>query len=89
MLSGRVVRAEEAVRIGLANAMLPDDAFVDRVVEWLEPVARHPRSALVAAKKAVVEGLRMPFADGLRLEGRKARLDFIVVEKGNRTPTEN
>jgi uncharacterized protein (TIGR03435 family) len=26
---------------------------------------------------------------GLRLEPRKAPLDFIVVEKGNRVPTEN
>src|SRR5262249_1958471 len=26
---------------------------------------------------------------GLRLESRKAPLDFIVVEKGNRVPTEN
>lgn len=26
--------------------------------------------ALIAAKRAIVEGLRLPFADGLRLEGR-------------------
>jgi enoyl-CoA hydratase/carnithine racemase len=70
ILSGRVVDADEARAIGLVEACLPDDGFVDRVVEWLEPVATRPRQALAAAKRAVVEGLRLPFDEGLRLEGR-------------------
>jgi enoyl-CoA hydratase len=70
ILSGRVVRSDEALRLGLVEAVLPDGGFVDAVVEWLKPMASNPRSALVAAKKAVVEGLRMPLEDGLRLEGR-------------------
>jgi enoyl-CoA hydratase/carnithine racemase len=70
VLSGRTVRPEEAIAIGLANAVFPDAGFVDHVVEWLQPMARHPRAALAAAKKAVVEGLRLPFDDGLRLEGQ-------------------
>lgn len=78
ILSGRVVRAEEAVRMGLANAVLPDEGFIDHVVEWLEPIARHPRAALAAAKKAIVEGLRLSFAEGLRLEGRL----FLELQTG-------
>jgi len=41
-----------------------------QVLRWLEPMAAKPRRALVAAKKAVVEGMRLPLDDGLRLEGR-------------------
>ena len=78
VLSGRAVRAEEAKQIGLANAVLPDDGFVDRVVEWLGPIAAHPRSALAAAKRAVVEGLRLPFEEGLRLEGQL----FLELQTG-------
>lgn len=70
VLSGRRVPAEEAKAMGLCEAVLPDDGFVDAVVDWLEPITSKPRSALVAAKRAIVDGLRMPFDDGLRLEGR-------------------
>jgi enoyl-CoA hydratase len=70
ILSGRVVGADEALAVGLVEACLPDDGFVDRVVEWLQPMASRPRRALVAAKRAIVEGLRLPFDEGLRLEGR-------------------
>ena len=70
ILSGRVVHADEAQAIGLVEACLPDDGFVDRVIEWLQPMASRPRRALAAAKRAVVEGLRLPFDEGLRLEGR-------------------
>jgi enoyl-CoA hydratase/carnithine racemase len=69
ILSGRVVRAEEALQLGLVNAVLPDDGFLDHVVDWLQPIARNPRSAVAAAKKAIVEGLRLPLDEGLRLEG--------------------
>jgi enoyl-CoA hydratase/carnithine racemase len=70
ILSGRVVDADEARAIGLVEACLPDEGFVDRVVDWLQPLASRPRRALAAAKRAVIEGLRLPFEEGLRLEGR-------------------
>jgi enoyl-CoA hydratase len=70
VLSGRVVPADEAAGIGLAQAVLPDEGFLDAVVEWLQPIAKQPRSALFAAKKAVVQGLKLPFDEGLRLEGQ-------------------
>jgi enoyl-CoA hydratase len=78
ILSGRVVGSAEAKDIGLANAVLPDKGFVDHVVAWLEPMSRHPRSALAAAKRAVVEGSRLPFDEGLRLEGQL----FLELQTG-------
>jgi enoyl-CoA hydratase len=78
ILSGRVVRAGEALSLGMVNAVLPDEGFVDHVVEWLRPIARNPLSALTAAKKAIVEGLGMPLPDALRLEGRL----FIGLQTG-------
>jgi len=78
ILSGRVVGADEAVSIGLANAVLPDEDFLDHVTEWLQPIARNTRSSLAAAKQALVEGMRSTFEEGLRLEGRL----FVELQTG-------
>jgi enoyl-CoA hydratase/carnithine racemase len=78
ILSGRIVGADEALAIGLVEAVLPDDGFLDRVIEWLQPMAAKPRHALVAAKRAMVDGFRLPFDDGLRLEGRL----FVECQQG-------
>jgi enoyl-CoA hydratase/carnithine racemase len=78
VLSGRAVRADEAVAIGLANAVLPDDGFVDAVVAWAQPIASKPLSALAAAKQAVLEGMSLPLDEALRLDGRL----FIGLQTG-------
>lgn len=69
ILSGRTVAADEAERIGLVNAVLPDEGFVDAALDWVQPIAERPRAAVAAAKRAIVEGLRRPFSEGLALEG--------------------
>jgi enoyl-CoA hydratase/carnithine racemase len=69
-LSGRAIQSDEALRIGLLNAVLPDAGFVEAALDWCGRIARNPAPAVFAAKRAVVEGLRLPLADGLRLEGR-------------------
>ena len=67
-LSGRRVFAEEAKTIGLVNQILPTDGFLESAIKWGGKITRPPPSALFAAKRAVVEGLREPLADGLQLE---------------------
>jgi enoyl-CoA hydratase len=78
ILSGRVVGAHECLELGMVNAVLPDERFIDHVVEWLQPVARNTRASLAAAKRAMIEGTRLPFVDGLRLEGQL----FIGLQTG-------
>jgi len=78
VLSGRVVGAAESVAIGLANDALPDDGFVEAAVAWARPIASKPAAALAAAKRAMLEGLSMPLADGLRLEGQL----FVGLQTG-------
>ncbi len=68
-LSGRVLQADEALGIGLLNEVLPDQGFRDSAIAWCERIARNPASAVFAAKRAIVEGLRLPLEEGLRLEG--------------------
>ncbi len=68
--SGRIIGAEEALRIGLLNAVLPTEGFVEAARAWCGAIARWSPPAVFAAKRAVVEGLAGPLADGLALEGR-------------------
>ena len=69
-LSGRIVDAAEAKRIGLVNEVIADEPFVDAARAWCARIARHSPGAVFAAKRAVVEGLALPLGEGLQLEGR-------------------
>ncbi len=71
VLSGRTVSSAEALAMGLVNDVLPDEGFVETAVTWARArLAGQPRNALVAAKRALMEGQRLGFEEGLRLEGR-------------------
>lgn len=85
ILCGRVVHAEEALAIGLVEAVFPDDGFLDRVLEWVAPIAARPRHSLAAAKLAILASRDRSLTDGLRLEGRlfvqcQARPDVVARE---------
>jgi enoyl-CoA hydratase len=86
ILSGRIIDAEEALRIGLVEAVLPDDGFVEHVRRWVDPIATKPRHAVIAAKRAILDGLRMRFEDGLRREGQlflecQLRPDTVAIQE--------
>jgi enoyl-CoA hydratase/carnithine racemase len=68
ILSGRAVGAEEAVRLGIAERLVPDEPFLDAVLRWLEPIAARPPASLTAAKRAILDGLALPLDEGLALE---------------------
>jgi len=68
ILTGRIIDAEEARRIGLVEAVLPDDGFLEEALAFAGTIAALPRAAVVAAKRAIIEGLRLPLDEGLRLE---------------------
>lgn len=68
VLTGRIVQADEALRIGLLNAVLPAEGFLEAVLDWCGPMAENEPAAVFAGKRAVVAGVRVPIEDGLRLE---------------------
>ncbi len=70
VLTGSIIDAQEAHRVGLVQAVLPDDGFSDHVATWVERIAAHPQGAVRAAKRALVDGLALSLADGLALEGQ-------------------
>jgi enoyl-CoA hydratase/carnithine racemase len=66
--SGRQVEADEALRIGLVDAVFPADQVYPKAVEAALRYAAGPRDALRAAKAAVDGGLRTDLAGGLARE---------------------
>lgn len=70
VFSGRHVGAEEALDMGLVDAVVPDDEVYPTAVAMARKFAAGPPLALAAAKRAIDEGLDLPLAQGLELESR-------------------
>lgn len=68
IMTGEVIRADEALEIGLVDALLPGADFLSNVLEWLEPISSRARHALIAAKRALYASRDLPIDEGLRLE---------------------
>ena len=70
ILSGRQVKADEALRIGLADAIVPAGELHERVLAMAADYARGAVVAQGLAKRAINGGLDGSLADGLALEQR-------------------
>jgi len=70
VFTGRHVGAEEALEIGLADAVVPDAEVYETAVAMARKFAAGPPLALAAAKRAVDEGLELPLDEALTLETR-------------------
>ena len=70
VFTGRHVGAEEALEIGLADAVVPDEEVYSTAVAMARKFAAGPPLALAAAKRAIDEGLDGSLDAGLDLETR-------------------
>ncbi|MDG4817792.1 enoyl-CoA hydratase-related protein [Micromonospora sp. WMMD956] len=68
IMSGRMVDAQEALRIGLADRVVPAADVYAAAVELVTPYLNGPVQALRAAKLAVDAGLDMDLTSGLAWE---------------------
>jgi enoyl-CoA hydratase len=82
ILSGRPVDAEEAHRIGLVNEVVGPGLHLERALELAERIASFPQETMLADRRAAIEGLGMPLADGLALEHRLGRETLEVAARG-------
>jgi enoyl-CoA hydratase len=69
VLTGRVVEAEEALRIELVNAVFEPDELMEKTLEVARGLAQKAPLALAAAKEAVNRALAGDHADNLAREG--------------------
>lgn len=57
MLTGRIIDAQEAGRIGLVNRVVPHDELMDKAVEVAAEIARNASETLLNIKRLVWENL--------------------------------
>ncbi|WP_326555058.1 enoyl-CoA hydratase/isomerase family protein [Micromonospora sp. NBC_01813] len=70
ILSGRMVDAGEAQRIGLADLVVPADQVYAAALDLVRPFVGGPAQAVKAAKLAIDGGLEMDLASGLAWESQ-------------------
>ena len=68
--TGRFVDAEEALRIGLANRIVPAESVYDEAKKWASQFVGGASMALRAIKTSVDGGLNGDLASGLKLESQ-------------------
>jgi enoyl-CoA hydratase/carnithine racemase len=67
--TGRFLRAEEALRIGLVDEVVAAGEAYAAARRWAQQFVAGPARALAAAKAAIDDGLDVELSEGLRLEG--------------------
>jgi enoyl-CoA hydratase/carnithine racemase len=73
--TGRIVEADEALRLGLVERLLPPDAVLPTAIEDARRYATGPRPALSAAKAAIAAATTSPGAPGIHAE----RAPFLAL----------
>lgn len=68
IMTGRRIRADEALSIGLVDQMVGDDALLQVTEGFAKELAAKPPVALRYAKEAIRKAWELPLKDGLRLE---------------------
>ncbi len=79
--SGRQVRADEALAIGLLNRVVPAAEVHERAVELAGGFARGPTAALAEAKLSVQQGADVDLAAGLAIEQRAFARLFATEDR--------
>ncbi|MEL6254178.1 MAG: enoyl-CoA hydratase-related protein [Bacteroidota bacterium] len=71
IITGKVVDAQEAYRIGLANEVVPKGKSLERAIELAEFICALPQPAIRTDKEAAVRGYGESLDEGLRIEAEK------------------
>ncbi|HEX5180667.1 MAG TPA: enoyl-CoA hydratase-related protein [Gemmatimonadaceae bacterium] len=81
ILTGEMIGADEALRLGLVNEVLDPSALLDRALALAETIAAKSPVAVAAAKEATRAALNLPLDDGLKLETALFQLCFASDDR--------
>jgi enoyl-CoA hydratase len=91
LLTGRIVRAQEALRLGLVNRVVAAATLQEMAAAWAQEIAQAPRDGLAATKRIVAalfagHPLREPqtYASTLHTAEAQARIHAFLSRRGRR-----
>jgi enoyl-CoA hydratase len=77
IITGRPVDAQEALRIGLANEVVPAGSALERALEVARQIAALPQGAIRSDKETMVRNVGRPYEQQLRTEAEMALSMFM------------
>jgi enoyl-CoA hydratase len=82
ILTGRLVPADEALGMGLLTEIVPVGRHLERALELAENLAAFPQETMLADRLAAIEGIGMPFEQGLEREARSGLALHEIAQRG-------
>ncbi len=81
MLTGDMIDAAEALRLGLVDEVVEPGALLDRALALADVIASKSPVAVAAAKEATRAALSLPLDDGLKLETALFQVCFASADR--------
>src|SRR5919198_6117300 len=82
ILTGRLVEADEALAMGLLTEIVPSGKHLERALEIAEALASFPQETMLADRMAAIEGIGMPFEQGLAREATSGLALHEIAQRG-------
>jgi enoyl-CoA hydratase/carnithine racemase len=82
VFTGRFVKADEALAMGLADKLVPADRVYEESVAWARQFAGAAALALRAAKESIDRGLEVDLGTGLEIERQQFAALFATEDRG-------
>ncbi|PZQ57746.1 MAG: enoyl-CoA hydratase [Phenylobacterium zucineum] len=80
-LSGRLIDAHEAERIGIVARLVPTGQAITAAVQLAEDIAGYSRPVVMMIKESVNRAFETPLAEGLRFERRMLHATFALEDQ--------
>ncbi len=81
IFTGRFVKADEALAIGLVDRVVAPDAVYDEALAWAKQFAAGASYALRAAKESIDRGLEVDLETGLEIERQQFAALFATEDR--------
>jgi len=81
IFTARTIGAEEALRIGLVNDIVPDEELMDKALEMAAQIAKNAQIAVRQSKIAINKGMQCEISTGLAIETQAFALCFSTDDQ--------
>ena len=81
IFSGRMIKADEAKEIGLANAVYPPETLMDAAMEMARSFAKNAPIAVKYAKACIDRGMQMDIDDGIACKNELFAMCFATADQ--------